>query len=302
MTTKATPSDGQHRVSATFARRLAWPLAAAAVVGAGLALGASRWQRKTSRLHAGLESARIRIPTSAHEVESLDGLPPPVQRYLRIALKPGQAMISAARLRQVGTINLSASGERWKPFSADQRIVVRRPGFDWDACIRAFPGATVRVHDAYVDGEGLLEASLWGLVPLAETRGTPEAAHGELIRFLAEAAWYPTALLPRQGVRWEAVDANSARAILDDGATRATLLFTFDSAGLVESARAEARGAAVGKTVVLMPWEGRWSNYQMRDGMLVPTEGEAAWLTPQGRKPYWRGSLDAISFEYEPVS
>lgn len=299
MTSRAKPSRVGHVVPAAFARRLGWPLAAAAFAGACLAFGTSRWQRKTARLRSGLEAARIQSPAFAHDDEALADLPAPVQRYLRIALKPGQAMISAASLRQVGTINLSASDEQWKPFAADQRIVMHRPGFDWDARIRAFPGATVRVHDAYVEGEGILEASLWGLVPLAESRGTPEAAHGELIRFLAEAAWYPTAMLPGQGVRWEAVDATSAKATLGDGATEATLLFTFDSAGLVESVRAEARGAAVGKTVVMMPWEGRWANYQTRDGMQVPTKGEAAWLTPQGRKPYWRGSLAAISFDYD---
>lgn len=265
------------------------------------AFATSRWQRMTTRLCSDMEKARIREPTSAHDGEALADVPLPVQRYLRIALKQGQAMISAARLRQVGTINLSASHERWVAFAAEQRVVVRRPGFDWDARIRAFPGATVRVHDAYVAGEGILEASLWGLIPLAKAHGTPEAAHGELIRFLAEAAWYPTALLPSQGVRWEAIDATSAKATLRDGATEATLLFTFDSAGLVESARAEARGATVGKTVVMMPWEGRWANYQLRDGMQVPIDGEAAWLTPQGRRPYWRGSVTDISYDYDSL-
>lgn len=138
------------------------------------------------------------------------------------------------------------------------------------------------------------------LVPFAASRGTPEGARGELIRFLAEAAWYPTALLPSQGVRWQAVDAVSANATLSDGDTEVTLLFTFDSAGLIESARAEARGAAIGKTVVMMPWEGRWANYRARGGMLVPTEGEAAWLTPHGRKAYWRGSVTDFAYEFEP--
>jgi len=42
-------------------------------------------------------------------------------------------------------------------------------------------------------------ASLFGLISLANWRGTPEVAQGELMRFLAEAAWDPTALLPSQG-------------------------------------------------------------------------------------------------------
>jgi hypothetical protein len=46
---------------------------------------------------------------------------------------------------------------------------------------------------------------------LVNLRGTPEIAQGELMRFLAEAAWYPTALLPSQGVQWKAIDDFSAK-------------------------------------------------------------------------------------------
>ena len=61
-----------------------------------------------------------------------------------------------------------------------------------------------------------------------------------------------------------------------DGDIGMTMLFTFDAAGLTETVRAEARGAMVGGKVVMMPWEGRMSNYQERDGMRVPLTGEAA--------------------------
>jgi hypothetical protein len=44
------------------------------------------------------------------------------------------------------------------------------------------PGMIVRVHDAYIAGEGMLHASLFGLVSLVDLRGTPEMAQGELMR------------------------------------------------------------------------------------------------------------------------
>ena len=298
--TPTSRSTGSSHRSRGGARGLAWPVAAVGLAAAALAFAASQARRKTGELRSRLEAARIRIPEATYADNEFGDLPAPVQRYFRIALKPGQRMISAASLCQVGSFRPSLDATQWKPFSADQRIVARRPGFVWDARFPMLPGATMHVRDAYVAGEGILEVSLWGLVPLAASRGTPEAARGELIRFLAEAAWYPTALLPSQGVRWQAVDAVSANATLGDGDTEVTLLFTFDSAGLIESARAEARGAAIGKTVVMMPWEGRWAEHQMRDGMLVPTQGEAAWLTPQGRKVYWRGSVTRIVYEFEP--
>jgi hypothetical protein len=54
----------------------------------------------------------------------------------------------------------------------------------------------------------------------------------------------------------------------------------------------------VGDKVVMMPWEGRMSYYQQRDGLRVPLTGEAAWLTEGGRKPYWRGTITSATYEF----
>ena len=173
-----------------------------------------------------------------------------------------------------------------------------RPGFDWDGRIAMVPGLTVRVHDAYAAGEGLLHASLLGLVTLADIRGTPETAQGELMRFLAEAAWYPTALLPSQGVRWEPLSDSSARASLTDGATTVSLQFSFNAEGLIDSVYAEARARTVNGGIVHTPWQGRFWNYERRNGMRVPLEGEVAWLLPEGPKPYWRGRTVRLEYEF----
>lgn len=156
----------------------------------------------------------------------------------------------------------------------------------------------MRVHDAYITGEGTLHASLFGLVSVANLRGTPAMAQGELLRFFAEAAWYPTALLPSQGVQWAEVDNTSAKATLKDGETSVTLLFRFNENGLVESVRAAARGRTVAGAVIPTPWEGYWKNYELRDGMHIPIEGEVAWMLAEGAKTYWRGRITNISYAF----
>ena len=189
---------------------------------------------------------------------------------------------------------------RWKPFTSDQKVVTQRPGFDWDGHVAMMPGVPVWVHDAYVAGEGILHASLLGLFSVVEMRGTGDVAEGELMRFFAEAAWYPTALLPSQSVRWEAVDDRSAYATLTEGDISITMLFTFNEQGLIETVRAEARGRTVVDKVVPTPWQGRFWNYQERGGMRVPLDGEVAWMLPEGAMPYWRGRITKIAYEFAP--
>lgn len=273
-------------------------LALLVLLASALAYGAYRWNRGTQALRAALASARMPMWPTAYDPRELEGLPPPVQRYFRAALTPGQPMVAQARVEHAGSFNLSEDAEQWRGFTSTQLVVVRRPGFDWDARIALLPGASVLVHDAYVDGEGILQASLSGLLTLASLRGTPQLAEGELMRFLAEAAWYPTALLPSQGVRWEPVDDSSAKATFRDGGTVVTLLFGFGEDGLIATVRAEARGRTVKGATVPTPWQGRFWNYETRDGMRVPLDGEVAWLLPDGPKPYWRGSIQRMTHEF----
>jgi hypothetical protein len=276
---------------------------AAATVGLS-AYGSKRWTESirtlTSRLDAARFDEKTRPPSRPATFDSreLDGLPPSVQRYFRAVLREGQPVIAAVTVDMTGTFNLSATGAQWKPFRSKQRIITCRPGFLWDAKVSMLPGVRVRVVDSYIAGEGLLRAAVLGLFPVADAGGGGELARGEFMRFFAEAAWYPTALLPSQGVKWTAVDDASAKATIVDGALKLTLLFLFNDAGLIDSFRAEARGAGVGKDMVMLPWEGRWSDYRTRDGMTVPFTGEVAWVRPEGRNSYFRGTVTSLTYEF----
>jgi hypothetical protein len=260
--------------------------------------GAYRWNAATQDLRARLDAARVPVRPQTVDFGELEGLPAPVGRFFRVVLKEGQPMVAAVRVRHAGTFNMGETSDQWKPFTSDQVVVTQRAGFDWDGRVAMMPGVPVRVHDAYVAGEGVLHASLLGLYPVVDMRGTGEVAKGELMRFFAETAWYPTALLPSQGVRWQAADERSAYATLEEGDISITMLFTFNEEGLIHSVRAETRGRTVDGEVVPTPWQGRFWNYEKRGGMLVPLEGEVAWVLPEGAKPYWRGRITEISHEF----
>jgi hypothetical protein len=273
-------------------------LGLAVLIMVALLYGSYRWRLLTTQMHADLEAARRPIRTKRYHVDQLVGLPPPVQKYFRAVLKDGQPIVSAVHLELNGLINMSDSGDKWKTFTSTQRAVAQRPGFDWEGRIQMMPGLTARVHDAYIAGEGILRATLFGLLSVADLRGTTQMAHGELMRFFAEAAWYPTSLLPSQGVEWKGIDDLSASATLKDGDTAVTLEFRFGEDGLITTVHADARGRTVAGEVVPTPWEGHWTSYEWREGMRIPTAGEVAWVLPMGPKPYWRGRISGLRYEF----
>ncbi len=268
------------------------------VITLAILYGANRWGSNTRRLRAKMEAARVRITPKSHDPRELEGLPAPVQRYFHTVLKEGQPLVAAVSVEHTGTFSMRETGEGWKPFKSTQRIITQRPDFVWDARIRMAPAMNGHVYDAYVAGEGVLTAKLFGLLTVMKQPSTPELAQGELMRFFAEGAWYPTALLPSQGVVWEAIDDTQPSATLSDGTTTVSLVFQFDAQGLISSVRSDGRYREVDGGQVATPWRGRFWDYEVRDGMLIPLEGEVAWLLPEGPKPYWRGRTQQIPYEY----
>ena len=223
--------------------------------------------------------------------EDLAGLPDPVRTYFEAVLTEGQPRARRARIEQHGEILL---GEAWKPFSATQHVTVDPPGFVWDATVRFAPFAPVRVVDAYVDGEGSLRAKLLSALTVSAAPPSRELNESELLRYLAESVWVPTALLPGAGVEWEAVDDHSARATLEDGGTTASLVFHFED-WRVERVHAEARYRQEDDDFA--PWTGYLGAYEEFEGIRVPTEAEIEWTLPDGDHPYWRGEIETVRYD-----
>jgi hypothetical protein len=239
-----------------------------------------------------------RDPGRPFSLRELEGLPDPVRRYFGAALWDGQPVIRSARVVQAGEFRTRLDSESWQPFDAVESFDLEGCGFEWDARIRLGPGLRLRVVDRLRDGTACMRASVLGLIPVARAQHTPELAAGSLQRYLAEAVLCPTALLPRHGVSWTALDAGRARASLALGTTRVSLDFSFGADGLVERVDADARARAVDRGFVDTPWRGHWCDYRRQDGMQVPQSGWVEWVLADGPQAYWRGRMEAMSFEY----
>ena len=267
-------------------------------LGGVLAFADYRWRAKTADFIAELGGTGFVSSSAAFSAAEIAGLPTPAMRYFRAVLRDGQPIVRRVRLSQRGDFLLRPARNGWRPFTAIQYIGVQRDGFVWDARIRMAPGLAVRVRDAFVDGIGYMQASLMGIVRLASVEATPGIAAGALHRYLAEAVWCPTALLPSQGVVWSPVDDSIARASLSVAGTTVSLDFRFGRDGLVQSVFTPARARDVDGRAVPTPWQGRFSDYEERDGMLIPLSGEVEWLLSEGPQVYWRGRITEVSYEY----
>lgn len=124
---------------------------------------------------------------------------------------------------------------------------------------------------------------------------------GALHRYLAEAVWYPTALLPSDQLHWTPVNDSLATASLTDGGTTVSLEFRFNEDGEVTGIFTPERWGSFEGGFRQAAWEGHFPAYQSVHGMRVPSEGEVGWYSPDGEwQPVWRSVVTDIDFHLCP--
>ncbi len=166
---------------------------------------------------------------------------------------------------------------------------------------------TFQAHDTYVEDTGRLQVYLFGRIRIVNETG-PHMDQGELLRWLGEAVWFPTALLPRRGksseaspgysgrLEWSSIDNNTARVDFEYNGISVWYIVTINDAGQITRLETE-RYMEEGR---LERWEGRVSDYQQVNGMMVPMRIEASWLLPDYTHTYAQFQVRSLEYNTEP--
>lgn len=274
-------------------------ICAVVIVAVLFFLGRRAQHQAVGTLADALEKASKDKAGSSDVTIGWKSLPPSVQRYIHMALPDGCKTIVLARLRQEGRLRTDAKSKCWMPFTAVQTIAPTTAGFLWDARVGGIPGFHIQVLDSLVDGRGVGQVSLCSAIRIASDGGTPEMNSGALHRFLAEAVWSPTALLPSERLRWSAIDDNMACATLTAKGVTVSLEFRFNAAGEVVGIFTPGRWGSFGGRYVQKPWEGHFRDYVTVQGMRVPTHGEVGWYDDGVWGQVWVGKLLEGRFDFK---
>lgn len=267
---------------------------------AAVLIGRARERAKAELMAARLiQSASERVHETV-EFDSLAELPPPVARYFRHVLTDGQHFIRVAKLHQSGDLRINTTTQSWLSFTANQLVVPPATGFLWNAKVRLLAAAHVRVLDGYIAGVGSGRLSLLSAFSVASERGAPELNSGALHRYLAEAVWCPTALLPQSGVVWKSMDDHAAIATLTDKGTTVSVEFRFNEVGEVTGIYSPGRFGKFDDGYKQVAWEGHFRDYEVQGGMRVPRYGEVGWYDNGALQLVWKGNVLGAQYELEP--
>jgi len=217
------------------------------------------------------------------------GIPAEVRdlaRRLGADPEPGARMVA---LTQTGQMRLNLSSDRWLAFTARQTIALTSCDFDWQA--RFLPFGLLAVADALQDGKGRLDATALGFVPVLRSMPGPALARGELMRYLAELAYAPDAILHNRHLRWRVENAETLHVGAGSGGDAAEVRLSLGADGRIASIFASDRPRSARPPILPTPWQGGFSDYRQREGRWIPYSGQIGWQIDGVELLYWRGQL-----------
>ena len=264
----------------------------AVILGLVIVSNSNRFNRMVDKEIEAIFQDGTKQSATTFSHDDLEKLPEPVQKYLKRSLKEGQPYINCVRLKQSGGMRL-APDQQWKPFVAEQYFTVEPPAFIWRAKLQFLPLIWVTARDKYVRQYGNMLIKILTTLTVANAKG-PNVASAAMIRFVSEMMWFPAALINSDYLQWEAVNATSARAIVNDNGVGAVLTFDFDEEGDISEVVADRYKDADDETPT--KWCGRIRQYGEFKGVRIPSEVEVGWELETGYFAYWRGNITDIEF------
>ncbi len=235
--------------------------------------------------------------TSTHQIFTEDlvsDLPTPARRYLLHAIRPGTPLASSVSLEMRGTMRLKPE-QQWMPMKARQ-ILTPPKGFVWRAEVgdglMRFSGG-----DHYADGSGRVRFWLWGAVPLVKLEG-PDVSRAALGRLACETIWLPSSLLPQHGVKWEALDDESAQATMKIGKETVALNLLVEPDGRLREVRILRWGNQTGDgSFGYIPFGGQIQEERVFGGYTIPSKvGVGWWIGTDRYFEFFRAQIENAVF------
>ena len=260
-----------------------------ASLSVGIAMFGQQVEKEVKRLYANSKD----ISEAHYSVNQITNLPEPVQRYFKYSLQENQNYISFVKLKHEGTFRQS-QGQGWIPMVGQEYFTTENPGFVWIGKMKPYPLLWIDGKDEFIDGKGNFQIKLLSLFTVADTKGK-ESDESELLRWLAETPWFPTALLPSKYLHWESVNSSSAKAVVEYGKIKSTVVFSFNEQGQIIKLNAD-RYRTVNNTFSKDKWVGYYRDYTKVNDVMIPKEIEAAWNFSSGEFSYAKFKITDIKY------
>jgi hypothetical protein len=222
-------------------------------------------------------------------------LPPPVQRYLRVAGVIGQPRVCNVHARMRGRIR-SGRDTRWMPLIAQQYNFIddRARFFYFTASMLAIP---IQGYHRYCNGAASMQVKAAWFVPIVSAVGA-EMTRSETVTLFNDMCVLAPATLIDPAIRWELTSARTADALFTNAAHTIRARLIFHDSGELSDFVSDHRSQASpdGTTMRRVRWSTPLGRYRSFGTVRLASTGEGRWHEGDGDYAYAELTIDDVRY------
>ena len=225
-------------------------------------------------------------------------LPDAARRFFLFTIRPGARLHHVTEIRMGGEIGLGdQENPDYLPMRAEQ-IIALPHGLVWK--LAAGKGLMrISGSDGFDGVRSWVRFWLLHSVPVVRAGGGSDHARSAFGRVVAEAVFFaPAALLPHDGVTWEAAGPDTARATVTfNGMTQTVDVTVADDGRPLTVIIPRWSNANADKVYRLQPFGGTVAGFREFDGYVLPTHIEGGnFIGTEQYFPFYKADIEAIRF------
>ncbi len=226
-----------------------------------------------------LKKDNSNLDTSKITQNDVSHLPSIIQQWLRHSGVIGKEKVRFVYLTQTGKMRTTPNS-KWMHFTAKQNYNIDRAEFIWSTDAYIMPYISLKGRDKLTHGNGEMLIKLAALFPVVNEGNNEQIDTGAMLRYLAEICWFPQAAT-NDYLKWESINATSAKATLSLNDKSVSGIFTFNTQG--EMLTFEAKRYYGGKEdAQLENWLIESLETKTFNGVMIPNKCKVTWKLASG--------------------
>lgn len=225
-------------------------------------------------------------------------LPAPVQKYLNTCGLMGKEIPMNAEIVWSDSHIKMKPGGKWMKLKTLQYNSVRNPFRI--AYMKAYMFGIIPFEgrDLYVNGSGHMYGKLGKIITIFDEK-EKEIAQSALITLLAECLFVPGYALQNY-ISWEAIDDNTAAAVIHQYDLRVRGIFHFNDSGeLIKFESNDRYYLNPEKGNVPTPFTVEVGDYFIQNDLKLPGTVKAIWQLDTGPYEYWKGTISEVRYNIQ---
>ncbi|MDX1700735.1 MAG: DUF6544 family protein [Melioribacteraceae bacterium] len=185
----------------------------------------------------------------------------------------------------------------WFPMEAEQYFTTEEPNFLWNSELETSKYFWMNVIDSYIRGKGNTLIKFNSSITIADSWGI-ELDKSGLFRYISEAVYFPTKLVPAENLIWNILDSNIAEIKFKDRDISVVAKIFFNSDYTIERIETFDKYRALDDGFQKSRYTVYFSQYKLvNNSFLVPTYMEVEWDLASG--PFKYGKFNVLDIDYE---